>query len=185
LSWLVFVIFGLLLFFSAYSTVKRLRKERSKGSEIVNHKPNRLSDSLKLSGEYYDSATETNVEYVADRVAPGFAVMVFAGVISALLGVGGGILKVVGMDGFMKLPFKVSTTTSNFMIGVTAAASTAIYYIGGYVNPILAAPVAVGVVIGAYAGTKVLVRSKPGALRWLFVIVLVVVGIEMIREGVV
>jgi uncharacterized protein len=184
-SWLVFVIFGLLLFFSAYSTASRLRKERNKGAEIVNHTPNKLSESLNLRGEYYDSATKTKVEYVADRVAPGFVVMLFAGMISALLGVGGGILKVVGMDSFMKLPFKVSTTTSNFMIGVTAAASTAIYYIGGYVNPILAAPVAIGVVVGAYAGTKVLVRSKPGALRWVFVIVLLVVGIEMIREGIV
>jgi hypothetical protein len=111
--------------------------------------------------------------------------MVFAGILSALLGVGGGVLKVVGMDSFMKLPLKVSTTTSNFMIGVTAAASTAIYYVGGYVNPILAAPVAVGIVVGAYAGTKVLVRTKPGSLRWLFVITLVVIGIEMIREGLV
>jgi uncharacterized membrane protein YfcA len=185
LSWVVFIVFGLMLFFSAYSSARRLRKERKKGGEIINLKPNKLSTSLKLQGEYYDSSTKTKVEYVADRVAPGFGVMVFAGIISALLGVGGGILKVVGMDSFMKLPFKVSTTTSNFMIGVTAAASTAIYYIGGYVNPILAAPVAIGIVIGAYTGTKVLVRSKPGSLRWLFVIVLVVIGIEMIREGLV
>ena len=76
--------------------------------------------------------------------------MFIAGVLSALLGVGGGVLKVVGLDSFMKLPFKVSTTTSNFMIGVTAAASTTIYYIGGFVNPVLAAPVAIGVVIGAF-----------------------------------
>ncbi|MGA2664216.1 MAG: sulfite exporter TauE/SafE family protein [Nitrososphaerales archaeon] len=183
LSWLVFVVFGLMLFFSAYSSARRLRRERVKGGEVINQRPNELSTSLKLSGEYYDKATKTRVDYVADRVAPGFGVMVFAGMISALLGVGGGILKVVGMDSFMKLPFKVSTTTSNFMIGVTAAASTAIYYIGGYVNPVLAAPVAIGIVIGAFAGTKVLVRSKPGSLRWLFVIVLLVIGIEMIHEG--
>ena len=109
--------------------------------------------------------------------------MFVAGVISALLGVGGGVLKVVGLDSYMKLPFKVSTTTSNFMIGVTAAASTTIYYIGGFVNPILAAPVAIGVLIGAFAGTKVLVRTKPGALRWLFVAVLIIIAIEMVHEG--
>jgi uncharacterized membrane protein YfcA len=123
------------------------------------------------------------VDYIADRVFPAFGVMFIAGTLSALLGVGGGVLKVVGLDSFMKLPFKVSTTTSNFMIGVTAAASTTIYYIGGFVNPILAAPVAIGVVTGAFAGTKVLVRTKPGALRWLFVMALIVIGIEMVHEG--
>ena len=109
--------------------------------------------------------------------------MAFAGLIAGLLGVGGGVLKVVGMDTFMKLPFKVSTTTSNFMIGVTAAASTAIFYIGGYINPVLAAPVAVGVVTGSYFGAKVLVRTKTISLRWLFVIALAAIGIEMIYQG--
>jgi uncharacterized protein len=182
-AWVIYLTFGFLLFFSAYTSADRLRKERKKGSEIINQTSNKLSDRLNLKGEYYDKATKKNVPYVADKVVPGFIVMVFAGVLSALLGVGGGVLKVVGMDSFMKLPLKVSTTTSNFMIGVTAAASTAIYYVGGYVNPILAAPVAVGIVVGAYAGTKVLVRTKPGSLRWLFVITLVVIGIEMVREG--
>ena len=87
------------------------------------------------------------------------------------------------MDHAMHLPFKVSTTTSNFMIGVTAAASTAIFYIGGYVNPVLAAPVAMGVVLGSFVGTKVLVRSKPASLRWMFVAVLIVIGFEMIYQG--
>jgi uncharacterized protein len=179
----IFVTFGLLLFFSAYSSADRLRKERKKGSEIINQTPNKLSDRLNLRGEYYDKAAKKTIPYVADKVIPGFIVMIFAGILSALLGVGGGVLKVVGMDSFMKLPFKVSTTTSNFMIGVTAAASTAIYYVGGYINPVLAAPVAVGIVVGAYLGTKVLVRTKPGSLRWLFVITLIVIGVEMIREG--
>ncbi len=179
----VFLIFGLMLFLSAYSSSVRLRSEKRKGSEIINQRPNRLSATLKLSGDYYDGATKMRVGYIADRVFPAFGVMFLAGVLSALLGVGGGVLKVVGLDSFMKLPFKVSTTTSNFMIGVTAAASTTIYYIGGYVNPVLAAPVAIGVLIGAFAGTKVLVRTKPGALRWLFVAVLIVIAIEMIHEG--
>jgi len=87
------------------------------------------------------------------------------------------------MDNFMKLPFKVSSTTSNFMIGVTAAASTAIFYVGGYINPILAAPVAIGVVVGSFVGAKVLVRTKPVSLRWLFVVALVAIGIEMIYQG--
>jgi hypothetical protein len=109
--------------------------------------------------------------------------MLVAGLLSALLGIGGGVLKVVGMDNFMKLPFKVSTTTSNFMIGVTAAASTAIYYAAGFVNPFIAAPVAIGIVLGAFVGTKILVRTKPGALRWVFVGVLILIAIEMARQG--
>jgi hypothetical protein len=183
-AWVVFLTFGVLLFISAYSSASRIREERRKGSEIINQKPNKVSDALNLRGVYYDKATKTNIGYVADRVFAGFGVMVIAGVLSALLGVGGGVLKVVGMDSFMKLPFKVSTTTSNFMIGVTAAASTGIYYAAGFVNPFIAAPVAIGVVIGAFAGTKVLVRTKPGPLRWVFVVVLIVIALEMVRQGV-
>ena len=183
-AWAVFLTFGVLLIISAYSTASRIRKERTKGSEIINQTPNRVSDALNLRGEYYDQSTKKTVPYVADKVFPGFAVMVAAGVLSALLGVGGGVLKVVGMDSFMKLPFKVSTTTSNFMIGVTAAASTGIYYVAGYVNPFIAAPVAIGIVIGAYAGTKILVRTKPGPLRWVFVAVLIVIAFEMVRQGI-
>jgi uncharacterized membrane protein YfcA len=182
-TWVVFLTFGILLFFSAYSSANRIRKERKKGSEIINLKPNKVSDALNLRGEYYDKAAKKNIAYVADKVFAGFGVMVVAGLLSALLGVGGGVLKVVGMDSFMKLPFKVSTTTSNFMIGVTAAASTGIYYVAGFVNPFIAAPVAIGIVIGAFAGTKILVRTKPGALRWVFVVVLIVIALEMVRQG--
>jgi uncharacterized protein len=182
-AWVVFLVFSVMLLVSAYSTAMRIRKERH-GKEIVNEKPNRVATTLSLSGEYYDRALGENVRYVADKVFAGFGVMVFAGLLSALLGVGGGVLKVVGMDSFMKLPFKVSTTTSNFMIGVTAAASTAIYYVAGYVNPFIAAPVAIGIVIGAYGGTKILERAKPGALRWVFIAVLLIVAFEMARQGI-
>lgn len=182
-SWVVFLTFGALLMVSAYSTAIRIRNEWRRGAEVVNHTPNRISERLRLTGDYYDSATRTRVTYIADKVFPAFGVMFTAGILSALLGVGGGILKVVGLDSFMKLPFKVSTTTSNFMIGVTAAASTAIYYIGGFVNPVLAAPVALGVVAGSYVGTKILVRTKASALRWVFIVALVIIGVEMIHEG--
>jgi uncharacterized protein len=94
------------------------------------------------------------------------------------------VLKVLGMDTVMKLPFKVSTTTSNFMIGVTATASTGILYASGYVNVLLAAPVALGVVVGSLSGARVLVRSRPASIRVLFIAVLVVFGAEMIYMGV-
>jgi uncharacterized membrane protein YfcA len=185
LSWLLFIAFGLILFLSAYTTAVRMAKERKGGTERINQRPNKIATRLKLSGEYDDKVLKAKVPYVADSVPAGFAVMACAGLMAGLLGVGGGVLKVIGMDSFMKLPFKVSTTTSNFMIGVTAAASTAIFYIGGYINPILAAPVAIGVVAGSFVGAKVMVRTRTVSLRWLFVIALIGIGIEMIYQGLV
>ncbi len=184
-SWLLFLAFGLILFLAAYATAVRTRMERRDAIERVNRTPNKFATRLKLSGEYEDKVLKTTVPYVADSVPAGFAVMACAGLMAGLLGVGGGVLKVIGMDSFMKLPFKVSTTTSNFMIGVTAAASTAIFYIGGFINPILAAPVAIGVVVGSFVGAKVLVRAKTVSLRWLFVVALIAIGIEMIYQGLV
>jgi uncharacterized membrane protein YfcA len=183
LSWIVFIIFGLVLFFSAYNVVQNARIER-RGVSMVNTKPDRLAERLNLRGEYEDKSLQTRVIYVATRVPAGFAIIFIAGVLSGLLGVGGGVLKVLGMDTMMRLPFKVSTTTSNFMIGVTATASTGILYVSGYINVILAAPVALGVVVGSLAGAKILARSKPSSLRVLFILVMLAFGAEMIHMGV-
>jgi len=182
-SWLVFLVFGLVLIFSSYITALRIRKERRGDKDTVNQRPNKAAVRLRLTGEYYDKALKAKIPYIADSVPAGFVVMFIAGLMAGLLGIGGGILKVLGMDSFMKLPFKVSTTTSNFMIGVTAAASAGIFYVGGYVNPILVAPVAVGVVLGSLVGTRVLVRSKPVSLRWVFIAALIAIGVEMIYQG--
>lgn len=179
LQWIIFTAFGAVLIFSAYDLLKR-----KVADTFTNRVPDRISKSLSLTGSYYDSALKTELQYAATRVPAGMSVMFCAGMISGLLGIGSGALKVLGMDTMMKLPFKVSTTTSNFMIGVTAAASTGIFYIGGYVNPILAAPVAVGVVIGSLFGTRVLIRARPKSLRLLFFVVLLVLGLEMIQRGV-
>jgi uncharacterized membrane protein YfcA len=181
LSWIVYTVFGIVLIYSGYDILKR----RNKSDTVVNQTPDKLSNYLNLKGSYYDSALKKEIVYAATRVPAGMGIMFCAGMLSGLLGIGSGALKVLGMDTMMKLPFKVSTTTSNFMIGVTAAASTGIFFIGGYVNPILAAPVAIGVVIGSFFGTKVLVRTRPSSLRLLFVAVLAVLGIEMIRNGIV
>ena len=183
LSSIIFVVFGLVLLFSAYNVVQHARRER-RGESMVNVKPNPLAVRLKLRGEYEDKSLHTTISYVATRVPAGFVVMFFAGVTSGLLGVGGGILKVLGMDTMMRLPFKVSTTTSNFMIGVTATASTGILYVGGFVNVVLAAPVALGVVVGSLAGARVLKRSKPASIRLVFIVVLLALGAEMIFTGV-
>lgn len=109
--------------------------------------------------------------------------MYVAGVISGLLGIGSGVLKVIAMDVGMRLPMKVSSTTSNFMIGVTAAASTGIFYLGGYINPVIAAPVVMGVVVGSFAGTRILVKSSNRSVRKLFIPILLVLAIEMLYHG--
>ena len=183
LSSFIFIVFGLVLFFSAYTVVQNARMER-KGGSMVNTKPNDLALRLNLRGEFVDKSLQTTTSYVATRIPAGFGVIFFAGLLSGLLGVGGGILKVLGMDTLMRLPFKVSTTTSNFMIGVTAAASTGILYVSGYVDVLLAAPVALGVVVGSLGGTRLMVRTKPASMRLLFVLVLVAFGAEMISRGI-
>jgi uncharacterized membrane protein YfcA len=121
--------------------------------------------------------------YRVRHVPLGFGVMAIAGIVSGLLGVGSGALKVVAMDRIMRLPFKVSTTTSNFMIGVTAAASAGIYLRHGYVNPVIVWPVMLGVLAGALLGARVLRDAPVPWLRRLFTVVIVVLAIEMIIKG--
>jgi uncharacterized membrane protein YfcA len=117
-------------------------------------------------------------------VVGGFFMMLFAGVISGLLGIGSGALKVLAMDGIMRIPFKVSTTTSNFMIGVTAAASAVVYLQRGYIDPGLSMPVAIGVLLGALTGSKILVHtSSSGWLRWVFALVVTFLASQMIYKG--
>ena len=151
---------------------------------MVNTEPDKFAERLNLRGQYVDESLNSTISYVATRIPAGFVLIFLAGLVSGLLGVGGGTLKVLGMGTLMRLPFKVSTTTSNFMIGVTAAASTGIMYFSGFVNVLLAAPVALGVVVGSVAGASLLMRSKPASVRTLFIVVLIVFGAEMIFRGI-
>ena len=183
-EWLILLVFGIVLMYSAYNVYKKGRAGLKTNRSLANLQPNRIAEFLGLKGEYYDEVRKENVSYEATNVLPGLSVMFIAGIFSGLLGIGSGALKVLGMDTLMKLPFKVSTTTSNLMIGVTAVASAGIYYIQGFINPLLAAPIAFGVVLGSVLGTKILVRSKPSSLRFLFVGILLILGIEMIQRAV-
>ena len=111
--------------------------------------------------------------------------MSVAGIISGLLGIGSGALKVLAMDNIMRIPFKVSTTTSNFMIGVTAAASAVVYLQRGYIHPGLVMPVVIGVLLGAVSGSKILVNaSSSKSLRWVFAVVITIVAVQMIYHGI-
>ncbi|HEY9003422.1 MAG TPA: sulfite exporter TauE/SafE family protein [Mucilaginibacter sp.] len=170
------IIFGLILIFSAIMSL------RNKVEQII-HKETFLSKRLRLSGNY--PMNDEVIGYSVTNIAGGFFMMVFAGIISGLLGVGSGALKVVAMDGIMRIPFKVSTTTSNFMIGVTAAASAVVYLQRGYIHPGIAMPVVIGVLLGAISGSKILVHSSSSKwLRWTFAIVVTVLSIQMIYNGI-
>ena len=147
-----------------------------------NDKPDPFATRLKMDSSY--PAPGGPVMYHVAHVPMGWGIMVIAGGLSGLLGIGSGALKVLAMDQVMRLPFKVSTTTSNFMIGVTAAASAGLYLKRGYIDPALAAPVILGVVVGAMLGTRALVGARPAALRKVFVVVLIALGAQMIYHGV-
>src|SRR4029077_7856626 len=128
--------------------------------------------ALRLDASYPDRALGRDVEYRVRRLPLGMLLMYGAGLISALLGIGSGVLKVPAMDSALRLPIKVSSATSNFMIGVTAAASAGIYFVRGEILPWLAAPVALGSVVGSYLGTQILMRTSNERIRGLFILVL-------------
>ena len=169
------VLFGLVLLYSAFRTLY--------GAEAIapaagSHP---WADRLRLNGTYPTSA---GMElYGVQNVPVGFGLMLGAGILSALLGIGSGAVKVLAMDRAMRLPFKVSTTTSNFMIGVTAAASAGIYLRRGYIDPAVTFPVMLGVVAGASLGARVLTTTRADWLRRLFTVVVVVLAIEMLYKG--
>jgi uncharacterized protein len=169
------VMFGLVLLGSAYASSHRTAEVSGSAP------PDPLAERLQLAGSY-PTATGPQA-YSARHVETGFGLMFGAGALSGLLGIGSGAVKVLAMDRAMRLPFKVSTTTSNFMIGVTAAASAGVYLHHGYIDPALAMPVMLGVLAGATLGTRVLLAARAAALRRLFTVVIVVLGIEMLYKG--
>lgn len=177
-STVLFIIFGLVLATSALPMLVKLGEELPQG--VV---PDRWAKRLRLGSTYPDAVLGKAVTYEATRVPVGFVMMMFAGLLSGLLGIGSGAFKVLAMDTAMRLPMKVSTTTSNFMIGVTAAASAGIYFARGDVNPLIAAPVALGVLAGAGIGSQLLMRLHNRTLRMLFVPLLLIVALEMILRG--
>ena len=176
--WL-FVLFGVILGNSALAML------RPRAAAVVRtHEETRLARRLKLHSSYYDDQRCTDVEYEPTRPMLGLALMYVAGIVSGLLGIGSGALKVPAMDLAMELPIKVSSATSNFMIGVTAAASAGLYFTRGQIDPFIAAPVAIGVLGGAFAGSRVLGRISSRALRITFVVVLLAVSVQMLVRGV-
>jgi uncharacterized protein len=175
--WL-YVIFGIVM---GYSALMMFRKRHESLDEVAVRAP--WADYLKLHSSYYDERAAGEVFYRVARTRVGLMLMYLAGVVSGLLGIGSGALKVPAMDLAMRLPIKVSTATSNFMIGVTAAASAGVYFVRGDINPIIVAPVATGVLIGAVVGSRLLGRLHGTTIRLVFVAVLLWVSGEMLLKG--
>jgi len=174
--WL-FILFGLIL---AYSAVAMLRGRRVSEEE---REVGPWARVLRLRSSYFDHASGEEIIYQPVRARIGLGLMYIAGTVSGLLGIGSGALKVPAMDLAMELPIKVSTATSNFMIGVTAAASAGVYFSRGQIDPFIAAPVAVGVMAGAFVGSRTLGRIDSRSMRMTFVVVLVVIAAQMLLKG--
>ncbi len=175
--WL-YVIFGVML---AYSALAMLQHAAKADDQVP---PDPLADRLRLHGSYFDPALDRNVDYRVTRTWLGLILMYVAGIVSGLLGIGSGALKVPAMDLGMRMPMKASSATSNFMIGVTAAASAGIYFSEGAIDPLVAAPVAAGVLIGATLGARLLGRLHSHWIRVAFVVVLVVISLRMLGQGI-
>lgn len=174
----LFILFGVVLAYSALATF-----QRRKAAQPLLVSNDRIANVLELHGEYYDEAEKKNIVYKVTGTKLGLFMMYIAGLVSALLGIGSGALKVPAMDLAMHLPMKVSTATSNFMIGVTAAASAGVYFARGQIDPIIAAPVAIGILVGATLGSKVLGKITSKTVRLVFVVVLVAISFEMLQRG--
>jgi uncharacterized membrane protein YfcA len=175
---LVYVVFGAVLLLSSYTQMKVLTKARR-----ARPPPDLCTKRLRLYGRYYDALEGREVEYYGVRWWLGALVMFSAGVVSGFLGIGGA-LKVLAMDWAMALPIKVSAATSNFMIGVTAATSSAVYWTHGYILPFLASATALGVLLGAFAGSRILPRLKSRSVRLIFTAILIILGLQMILRRV-
>ena len=171
-------VFGIVLLYSAVASYL----QKSESVLETAKRTNTLAGKLQLKGSY--PAPDGAQPYIAQRVPLGFGIMFGAGTLSGLLGIGSGAVKVLAMDQAMKLPFKVSTTTSNFMIGVTAAASAGIYLSRGYIEPNIAMPVMLGVLLGSLIGTRILVRARVTTLKSIFALVIVLLGCEMLYNGI-
>ena len=174
------VIFGFVLLYSAVVSFQK-RKEDPNAVILPEKKPGRMIELLKAKGTYPTASGLKS--YTIRNLGSGFSVMTLAGILSGLLGIGSGALKVIAMDSIMKIPFKVSTSTSNFMIGITAAASAGIYLSRGYIDPVLSMPVMVGVLIGSLVGAKLLMKSRTKSIRIVFAIVITILAFEMIYNG--
>lgn len=172
----LYLVFGVFLLISALMMLRQR-------TEVLSTNEHPWARKLKLSSSYPNERGEL-VHYSVENAPLGLGMMFIAGGLSAILGIGSGVLKVPVMDRAMKLPMKVSSATSNFMIGVTATASAGAYFVDGAIHPEIAGPVALGIICGSFVGAKAMVKMKPALIRRIFIVVLAIVSIQMIWRGV-
>jgi len=180
-AYALMILFGVVLLYSAFVSFRN-RKEESLPVRREQPFSEAVVKRLKLNGSY--PATPGPLIYRVFNVGWGYLMMAVAGVLSGLLGIGSGAFKVIALDTIMKLPYKVSSATSNFMIGVTAAASAGVYLTKGYIDPVLSMPVVLGVLLGSLMGARLLIRAKTKSLRILFAVVITLLAFEMIFDGI-
>ena len=184
-SKLLYIFFSLILLNSFYGMLKKTGLITKAKKEEVVVENDKYAEKYKLNSSYYDKAIDQTIDYNVTNVPQGSLVMFGAGFASGLLGIGSGAFKVVALDTYMKLPIKVSTATSNFMMGVTATASALIYFFNGTINPIVAAPIAIGTLIGSRTGAKVMQRLDAKYIRYIFLPILLFTIINMFLKGLV
>jgi hypothetical protein len=172
------IMFGVTLLLSLIPVLANIGEELPKG--VHN---DRLAEKLRLNGSYYDHRLKREVEYQVTGIPAAFGLMGVAGIVSGLLGIGAGVVKVLAHEICMKVPTKVSSATSNFMIGVTAASAAGVYLRRGVVLPYLVVPVAAAVLVGAFFGTKLMERMSNAHIRQVFAVALGVIGVEMLLRG--
>lgn len=179
-SQFLFLLYGALMLFQAFNMYQKIR---SKKEEHLPSQNDAIVEKLNLSGEYFDKGLNRTIKYQVANVSGGSVVMFFAGVMSALLGIGAGAFKVLAMDTVMKMPLKASSATANFMMGVTGTASAIFYLFVGQINPVLVTPIALGVLVGSFIGSRIMPYVPVKVLRWIFLVALLALGMQMFIRG--
>jgi len=184
-QWIMLIIFAVMLAYMSYAafTTRNLDDRKIESGEFANAKQDRLSRYLALRGSYHDVAANRDVEYVINGSPVGASISYLAGMASGLLGVGGGVLKVSAMNGYMNVPMKVAVGTSKLMIGVTAAVSSILFFLAGLIHFSVVAPVALGTTIGATIGTMVMNRLHSSKLKWIFTVLMAYLAYGMLAKG--
>lgn len=186
-NWIMMLIFAGMLAYMGYAafTTRNIDDRRIASGDFERARQDRSSAYLDLRGSYYDQAAAREVKYIVNGTRLGAIIACIAGLSSGLLGVGGGVLKVSAMNGYMNVPMKVAVGTSKLMIGVTAAVGSILFFMAGLINFYVVAPVALGTTIGATAGTMVMNRLHSEMLKWIFAILIVYLAYGMFTKGLV
>ncbi|MCP9329009.1 sulfite exporter TauE/SafE family protein [Liquorilactobacillus satsumensis] len=179
-SGFLYVLFGSLLVFSSWNMLRKLRA----GQEVLQlTHPDKIATRFKLNDSYYDKNIKAKIDYQVEHIPTGLSIMFGAGLASGMLGIGSGAFKVMALDNAMKMPLKPASATSNLMMGVTAAASATVYFFNGSIRPDIAVPLALGILVGATIGSRIMQLLPSKIIRAVFIPVLLYLGLQMILKG--